>query len=157
MAKEGTMAKRAPATECAQALHVVDAVSGGIIPPLQPSTTFARSADYALLGGRVYARDESPTVEPAERLLAHLEGGTGAMLFASGMASATAVFRALLRPGDHVVAQDVMYFGLRAWLKRFGQAWQVDVDLVDASRTDELRRAVRPGKTRIVWVETPAN
>jgi cystathionine gamma-synthase len=156
MAK-GTMAKRAPATDCAQALHVVDPVSGGIIPPLQPSTTFARAADYQLLSGRVYTRDEGPTVEPAERLLAHLEGGAGAMLFASGMASATAVFRALCRPGDHVVAQDVMYYGLRAWLKRMAVEWQIEVDLVDAARTEELRRVVRRGKTRIVWIETPAN
>jgi cystathionine gamma-synthase len=151
------MVKRAPSTDCAQALHTFDPVSGGIIPPLQPSTTFARGPDYQLVAGRVYTRDESPTVEPAEKLLARLEGGAGAMLFASGMASATAVFRALLRPGDHVVVSDVMYFGLRAWIKRMTAQWNVDLDLVDASRPDELRRVVRRGKTRIVWVETPAN
>ena len=149
--------KRAPSTDCAQALHVVDRVTGGIIPPLQPSTTFARGTDYELLGGRVYSRDESPTFDPAEQLLARLEGGAGAMLFASGMASATAVFRALCRPGDHIVAQDVMYFGLRAWLKRMAAQWQLELDLIDASRTDELRRVVKRGKTRIVWVETPCN
>ena len=149
--------KRAPSTDCAQALHVIDNVTGGIIPPLQPSTTFARGADYQLLGGRVYSRDESPTFDPAEQLLARLEGGAGAMLFASGMASATAVFRALCRPGDHIVAQDVMYFGLRSWLKRLAAQWQLELDLVDASRADELRRVVRKGKTRIVWVETPCN
>ncbi|HMI85204.1 MAG TPA: PLP-dependent transferase [Polyangiaceae bacterium] len=151
------MAKRAPSTDCAQALHSVDPVTGGIIPPLQPSTTFARAADYQLLSGRVYSRDEGPTVEPAEQLLARLEGGAGAMLFASGMASATAVFRALCRPGDHVVAQNVMYFGLRSWLKRIAAQWQLELDLVDASRSDELQRVVRPGKTRIVWLETPSN
>jgi cystathionine gamma-synthase len=151
------MGKRAPSTDCAQALHVIDTVSGGIIPPLQPSTTFARRADYELLSGRVYTRDEGPTGEPAEQLLARLEEGAGAMLFASGMASATAVFRALCRPGDHIVAQNVMYFGLRAWLKRLAAQWQLELDLVDASRTDELRRVVRRGKTRIVWIETPSN
>jgi cystathionine gamma-synthase len=151
------MGKRAPSTDCAQALHVVDEVTGGIIPPLQPSTTFLRGPDYQLVSGRVYSRDEGPTVEPAERLLSRLEGGAGAMLFASGMASATAVFRALCRPGDHVVAQNVMYFGLRSWLKRLAAQWQLELDLVDASRSDELRRVVRRGKTRIVWVETPSN
>ena len=151
------MQKRAPSTDCAQALHTLDAVTGGIVPPLQPSTTFARAADYQLLGGRVYTRDEGPTAEPAEQLLSRLEGGAGAMLFASGMAAATAVFRALCRPGDHLVAQDVMYFGLRSWLKRIASQWQIELDLVDATRPDELRRVVRRGKTRIVWVETPAN
>jgi cystathionine gamma-synthase len=67
------------------------------------------------------------------------------------------VFRALCRPGDHVVAQEVMYFGMRAWLQRFAAEWNVELDLVDATRPDQIRGAFRPGKTRIVWVETPAN
>jgi cystathionine gamma-synthase len=90
-------------------------------------------------------------------LLARLEGGAGALLFASGMAAATAVFRTLCRPGDHVVAQEVMYFGLRVWLRRFAAEWGVDLDLVDATRPAEIQRVLRPGKTRVVWVETPAN
>jgi cystathionine gamma-synthase len=151
------MHERSPATDCAQALHAIDPETGGIVAPLHVATTYARDANYQLLGGRVYGRDEIPTVEPVERLLTRLEGGADAMLFASGMASATAVFRALCRPGDHVVAQEVMYYGLRAWLKRLAAQWDVALDLVDATRPDELSRAVRPGKTRIVWVETPAN
>jgi cystathionine gamma-synthase len=145
------------ATDCAQALHTIDPATGSIVPPLHASTTFARDSDYEVLGGRVYARDEIPTVEPAEKLLSRLEGGAEAMLFASGMAAATAVFRALCRPGDHVVAQKVMYFGLRAWLVRFAAQWGVTLDLVDPTKIDDVARAVKPGKTRIVWVETPAN
>jgi cystathionine gamma-synthase len=151
------MRERSPATDCAQALHWVDPATGAIVPPLHTSTTFARGTDYALPSGRVYGRDDLPTVEPAEKLLARLEGGAEGMLFASGMAAATAVFRALCRPGDHIVAQDVMYFGLRAWLKRFAADWQVQLDLVDVTRPGDLSRAVRPGLTRLVWVETPAN
>jgi cystathionine gamma-synthase len=151
------MRERSPVTDCAQALHAIDPATGGIVPPLHASTTFARRPDYELVGGRVYGRDENPTVEPVEKLLARLEGGADAMLFASGMAAATAVFRALCRPGDHVVAQQVMYFGLRAWLVRLAAQWDVALDLVDATRPDEVTRVVRPGKTRIVWVETPAN
>jgi cystathionine gamma-synthase len=151
------MRQRSLTTDCAQALHAIDPATGGIVPPLHASTTFARNSNYEVMGGRVYGRDEMPTVEPAERLLARLEGGAETMLFASGMAAATAVFRALCRPGDHVVAQKVMYFGLRAWLTRLAAQWNVALDLVDASRPEEIARAVRPGKTRIVWVETPAN
>jgi len=51
----------------------------------------------------------------------------------------------------------MMYFGLRAWLQRLSSQWQVTLDLVDATRPEELCRVVRPGHTRIVWVETPAN
>ena len=151
------MAERSPATDCAQALHGPDPITGAIVPALHSATTFARGTDYVPMGGRIYSRDESPTVEPAEQLLNRLEGGAGAMLFASGMASATAVFRALCRPGDHLVVQEVIYFGLRAWLKRFAAQWQVELDLVDASRPDQVARAVRPGKTRLVWIETPSN
>ncbi len=151
------MRSRSFATDCARAMHSMDPTTGGIVPPLHTSTTYARSADYTPLGGRIYARDELPTVEPAEKLLTRLEGGAETMLFASGMAAATAVFRALCKPGDHVVAQKVMYFGLRAWLVRMAAQWGVALDLVDATQPDEIARAVKPGKTRIVWVETPAN
>src|SRR5262245_13233992 len=151
------MRERSPATDCAHALHAIDPVTGGIVPPLQASTTYARKPDYEPIGGRIYGRDELPTVEPAEKLLSRLEGGAETMLFSSGMAAATGVFRALCRPGDHVVAQSIMYFGLRAWLVRLASQWNVALDLVDASRADEVARVVRPGKTRIVWVETPAN
>ena len=148
---------RSPATDCAQALHAVDAATGAVIPPLHTSTTYARGADYEPIGGRVYARDALPTVEPAERLLARLEGGAEALLFASGMAAASAVFRGLCRPGDHVVAQEMMYFGMRSWLKKLSSQWGVELDLVDASRPEQIAAALRPGKTRVVWVETPAN
>src|SRR5258708_20456276 len=107
-----------------------------MFPPLRAATPFARDANCELVGGRVYGGDELPTVEPAERLLTRLEGGAETMLFASGMASATAVFRALCRPGDHVVAQEVMYFGLRAWLKRLAAQWDVGLDPLDATRPD---------------------
>ena len=83
-------AKKAPhpATLAAQTLEGVDPQDGSVVPDIKPATT--------------YARDQSPSVRPAERLLAELEGGEAALLFASGMAGAAAVFQAL-RPGDHVI------------------------------------------------------
>src|SRR5260370_7730361 len=112
------MGNRRPAADCAQSLASTDPATGAIVPTLHASTTFARDASYELVGGRVYGRDELPTVEPAERLLTRLEGGAETMLFASGMASATAVFPALCRPGDHVLPQEVIYFRPPPWLKR---------------------------------------
>ena len=78
------------------------------------------------------------------------------MLFASGMAAATAVFQAL-KPGDHVVAPEVMYWALRSWLAGWLQPWGVAVDLVDMTDTDAVRAAMRPGQTKLIWLETPAN
>jgi cystathionine gamma-synthase len=50
-----------------------------------------------------------------------------------------------------------MYWGLRSWLRNFSESWGIEVEFVDAASLDALRRAVRPGHTRIVWIETPAN
>jgi cystathionine beta-lyase/cystathionine gamma-synthase len=85
-----------------------------------------------------------------------LEGGAACLTFASGMAAATAVFLAL-RPGDHVVAPQVMYWGLRNWLKSSAAERGVVVDFVDASATDALAAAVQPGRTKLIWIESPAN
>jgi cystathionine gamma-synthase len=150
----------APSTIAAHAGGGIDPVTGAIVPSMQLSTTYARTADYALVGPADYTRDGNPTYPPVERLLADLEGGAEAMVYASGMAAATAVFRALCHRGDHVVAPVAQYWGLRSWLRRFGNDLGVDVELVDCAApagTDALVKAIRPGKTRVVWIETPAN
>ncbi|MEY3273487.1 MAG: hypothetical protein RLZZ341_2393 [Pseudomonadota bacterium] len=85
-----------------------------------------------------------------------LEGGHQALLFASGMAAATAVFQAL-KPGDHVLAPKVMYWSLRNWLMGFATEWGLDVELIDMTSPDAVAAALRPGRTALVWIETPAN
>jgi cystathionine gamma-synthase len=145
-----------PETLAAQALHAIDEATGAIVPPIHLATTFARDADYRLRGPG-YARDESPAPILAERLLAALEGGAAALMFASGMAAATAVFRALCKPGDHVIAPRVGYYALRGWLQRFAARWGVGLDLVDTTDLAAVKSALRPGTTRLVWIETPAN
>ena len=92
----------------------VDEATGALTPPLVASSTYLRDPDNAYRRGFSYGRDDNPVVRQAELMLAELEGGPEALLFASGMAAATAVFQAL-RPGDHLVAPQVMYWGLRSW------------------------------------------
>ena len=145
-----------PETLAAQALHAIDPETGAIVPPIHLATTFARDANYAPLGP-IYARDESPGPVHSERVIAALEGGAAAMVFASGMAAITAAFRAALRPGDHVIAPRVGYFAVRAWLARFCERWNVAWDLVDTTNLDAVKAALRPGVTKLVWIETPAN
>ena len=73
------------------------------------------------------------------------------------MAAANAVFQSLI-PGDHVVVAKVLYWGVRKWLAEFGLTWGLDVDLVhDMTGPGGGGSRVRPGATRLVWVETPAN
>jgi cystathionine gamma-synthase len=145
-----------PASIAAQALGWVDEETRAIVPPLHTSTTFIRDADNQYRSGRIYARDQNPTFDQAEAVLTALEGGHASLLFASGMAAATAVFQSLA-PGDHVLAPKVMYWSLRNWLMNFGTHWGLRVEFIDMTSVDELRRAVQPGKTRLVWIETPAN
>jgi cystathionine gamma-synthase len=129
---------------------------GAVSPPVIPSTTFLRDADNRLVAGIDYVRDLSPAYVPIEDTLTRLEGGEEAMLFASGMSAATAVFQTL-RPGDHVVIPRVMYWGLRGWIRRFCAHWGIACDVVDASDPTAIEGAVRAGATKVVWVETPAN
>ena len=77
-------------------------------------------------------------------------------LFGSGMAAATAVFQAL-QPGDHVLVSRVLYCGVRKWLAEFAVTWGLDVEFIDTTDLDAVAAAIRPGRTRLLWTETPAN
>ena len=154
--KEQNLESRHPATMAAQALGWVDEQTKALIPPLHPATTFIRDPDNQYRSGYSYGRPTNPTFVQPEALLARLEGGTACLTFASGMAAATALFLAL-RPGDHVVAPQVMYWGLRNWLKSSAEERKLAVDFVDATAADALAAAVQPARTKLVWIESPAN
>ncbi len=148
-----------PASLAAQAMGVIAAPFGEISPPIHLSTTYERGADGAYPHGRVYGRTDNPTFDQAETLLAALEQGARAALFASGMAAATTVFQTL-KPGDHVIAPRVMYWGLRRWLLLHAAPRGLKVDFFDNESPDQLNdlgRLLTPGKTRLVWLETPTN
>ena len=146
-----------PDTLLAQAMHYLEPVNGGIVPGIQMATTYARDEDYEpRVPGISYGRDKNPTYLIAEQVVAELEGAAGALLFSSGLAGAAALFHTL-KPGDHVVTPMIMYHGLRDWLAQFCDNWKVDIDTFDATADGALESAIKPGRTRIVWIETPAN
>lgn len=145
-----------PETIAAQALGWVDDQTRAITPPIHVSSTYLRDPDNQYRSGRVYARADNPAFDQAEAVLCQLEQGSSALLFASGMAAATAVFQAL-GPGDHVLAPRVMYWSLRNWLMNFATHWGLQVELIDMADPAAVQAAIRPGKTRLVWIETPAN
>jgi cystathionine gamma-synthase len=148
--------KFSPASLAAQAMGWIDPVTKAVVPPIHMASTYLRDADNGYSSGRVYARADNPTFDQAETTLAALEGGPKALVFSSGMSAASACFLAL-SPGDHVVAPKVMYWALRAWLAGFATHWGLKVDFVDADKVDAIAAAVQQGKTKLVWVETPAN
>jgi len=145
-----------PETLAAKAGYTHDRETGAVVPPIHLATTYARDAAYQLIGGRDYTRDKNPTPVVAEELLAALEGGAAALTFGSGMAAATAVFRAGLRPGDRAIVPRACYFALRNWAIGFGAAWGVGIDVVDTTELSAIRAALTP-TTKLVWLETPAN
>ena len=146
-----------PETLAAQALGDVDPLTGGLTPVISPSTNYEQQRDGSYRQDRVYTRADNPTYEHAESLLAALEGaGCACAVFASGMAAATAVFQSLL-PGDHVLVSRVLYWGVRKWLAEFALTWGLDVEFADTTDLGALASAIRPGRTRLLWVETPAN
>jgi cystathionine gamma-synthase len=145
-----------PESIAAQALGWVDEKTRAITPAIHVSSTYLRDPDNQYRSGRVYARADNPAFDQAEAVMAQLEEGAQAALFASGMAAATAVFQAL-SPGDHVLAPKVMYWSLRNWLMNFATRWGLNVELIDMADPAAVQAAVRPGVTKLVWIETPAN
>lgn len=147
--------RRRRATVLAQLGHYVEAGTGAVVPPWQPATTFARDADYALPGGYIYGRSDSPSYAVPEQLLAELDGGADALLFASGLAAAAAILDTV-ETGQRIVAPRVMYHGLQTWLRRFSAKRGVGVDFVDVTDPAAVRAAMGP-RTAILWVETLLN
>jgi cystathionine gamma-synthase len=145
-----------PESFTAQGLGWVDEATRAISPPIHFSSTHLRDADNGYSSGRMYMRDQNPAFDQAEALITELEHGHQTLLFANGMAAATAVFQAL-HPGDHVVAPKVMYWSLRNWLLGFATSWGLDVELIDMTDPAAVEAAMRPGSTKLVWVESPAN
>ncbi len=145
-----------PATLAAQAMGWIEPATRGIAPAIQLATTFEREPDQSLPGGRAYIRPRAAAFDQPEALLAALEDGPAAMLFASGMAATTAAFQALA-PGDHAIAPEEAYWGLKQWLMDFGRPGGLEVDFVDMSQAPLVAAAVKPGRTKLIWAETPAN
>ncbi|MGB8315350.1 MAG: PLP-dependent aspartate aminotransferase family protein [Aestuariivirga sp.] len=143
-------------TTIAQAGHYIDKETGAVIPAIQPSTTFARKEDYSLVGNYIYSRNGSPTVAHAEGLLCELEEGFETRLFASGMGAATALIETL-DSGQRIAAPTIMYHGVKSWMLRQQSMRGIGLDLFDAADPVSLAKAIIPGKTAMLWIETPVN
>ena len=145
-----------PETIAAQAGGVVDAATGAVVPPIHVASTYVRDADNQYRRGYCYGRSDNATVRQVENVLTELEGGAASLLFASGMAAATTAFLGL-EPPAHVIAPTAMYWGLRQWLVDEAPRHGLEATFVDAGSPAALKAAIRPGHTRLVWIETPSN
>ncbi|QCI64507.1 trans-sulfuration enzyme family protein [Phreatobacter stygius] len=145
-----------PRTLAAQALGWEEHETHAVVTPIHVATTFIRDPDNQYRNGFIYGRPDNQTVRQCEALLTQLEEGAEAMLLGSGMSAATAVVMAL-PTGAHIVAPTVMYWALRNWLMNDATAYGYRTTFVDTSDLQAVKAAIEPGKTRLVWLETPSN
>lgn len=142
-------------TLIAQAGTRPDKATGAVVPPIHLATTYERDADGAYSRGFIYSRTDNPTRKLFEETLAGLEGGTECAAFSSGMAASMAVLQAL-RPGDHVVIPDDLYYGVRRVIEELFSDWGLKFTVVDMTNLRTFEAALR-AETRLVWAETPSN
>ncbi|MFE2153358.1 trans-sulfuration enzyme family protein [Streptomyces lavendulae] len=150
-----------------RAVHVVHETpaptSRPLSVPLVQSSAFAFDSAGELAaamagpdGPYVYGRRGNPTVRALERTLADLEGGAGALAFASGMGAISGVLLALLRPGDQVIAQRCLYGGTYAALTDLAGRYGIEVAHIGGDDVREFEALAGP-RTRLLLLETIAN
>jgi cystathionine gamma-synthase len=145
-----------PRTVAAQALGLVEPTTKAVVPPLHLATTFVRDPDNQYRAGYAYGRPDNATTRHAEAVLAALEQAHEAALFGSGMAAATSIVLALPAP-SHVVASQVMYWAFRHWLANEAPRLGHHVDFVDSTDLAAMAATIKPGLTKLVYIETPGN
>jgi len=134
-----------------------DPTTGAVIPPIFATSTYKQDGVGGLRGGYEYSRSANPTRTALEGNLAALEEGERAFAFASGLAAEHTLLMALCRPGDHVVVPDDAYGGTYRLFAKVSDPWGLAHTAAPISDVDAVRAAIEPGRTRIVWVETPTN
>ena len=144
-------------TRAIHAGYEPDPTTGAVIPPIYATSTFKQDGVGGLRGGYEYSRSANPTRTALEGNLAALEEGERAFAFASGLAAEHTVIRALCAPGDHVVIPDDAYGGTFRLFDQVEKGWGLDHSPAPVSDLDAVRAAIRPGTTRLVWIETPTN
>ncbi|HEX2705204.1 MAG TPA: aminotransferase class I/II-fold pyridoxal phosphate-dependent enzyme, partial [Candidatus Lustribacter sp.] len=143
-----------------RAIHAgqeADSRTGAVVPAIYQTSTFKQDGIGGFREGYEYSRSANPTRTALEECLAALEGGSRGFAFASGLAGQDTVVRALLRPGDHVVVPSDAYGGTYRYFAKVAAPWGLEHDIAAVADADAVRAAIRPGQTRLVWLETPTN
>ena len=144
------------ATRAIHAGQDPEPVTGSVNVPIFQTSTYRQPRVDEALGGHDYARTRNPTRTALQEAVAAVEGTDRGVAFASGLAAEDAVFR-LLEPGDHVVIADDVYGGTYRQLAQVHERWGLRSTPVDLTDHDAVRDALRPGETKLLWVETPSN
>jgi len=150
---------RTPEDICAHLGDDYAKFMGAIVPPIFQNSLFVQptevngitTAEYA------YSRTSNPTVEIAERKIAALEGGDGALCFGSGVAAISAAILYYVRAGSHVILVDSSYGCTLNLIKNYlHNKFNVEFTLVDGGSVEEIRSAIRP-ETSLIYLESPSS
>jgi cystathionine beta-lyase/cystathionine gamma-synthase len=149
-----------PETESARGADTLEKRNAPLAQPIYQTSTFqVTDSDQQLRAtgtDMFYTRYGNPTHTAVEAAIAELEGADAALLFASGMGAITTSILALVKSGDHMVAQRDIYGGVTkffsTWLPKLG----VETTLVDTTDYDQHARAIRPN-TKLIYLESPTN
>jgi cystathionine gamma-synthase len=144
-------------TRAIHAGYEPDEATGAVIPPIYATSTYKQDGVGGLRGGYEYSRSGNPTRTVLEGNIAALEEGERGFAFASGLAAEDTLLRALTAPGDHLVIPDDAYGGTFRLIDKVARPWGLEHTSAPVSDVDAVRAAIDPGRTKLVWVETPTN
>ncbi len=144
-------------TRAIHAGYEPDAMTGSVIPPIYATSTYKQDGVGGMRGGYEYSRSANPTRTALEGNIAALEEGERGFAFASGLAAEDTLIRSLCKPGDHAVIPDDAYGGTFRLFEKVEKVWGLDHSPAPVSDLDAIAAAIRPGKTKLVWIETPTN
>jgi cystathionine gamma-synthase len=150
-------AKLSPASRLAHGGGGIDPATGAVVPPISTATTFARDEAYRLTSPtHLYSRDDNDLTRQIEALIADLEGGAEARLFASGMAAIAATAR-MVKPGQTILMQSGIYWGTTLWMRKHCQ--HMGIALIEANAADGTRfcETLRECGPALVFLEVPSN
>ena len=144
-------------TRAIHAGYEPDPTTGAVIPPIYATSTYKQDGVGGLRGGYEYSRSANPTRTALEGNIAALEEGERGFAFASGLAAEHTLLASVTRPGDHVVIPDDAYGGTYRLFAKVEDPRGLAHTPAPVSDVDAVRAAIRPGETKVVWVETPTN
>ena len=138
----------------------LDKKNGPLATPIYQTSTFEVTDNdeqvRATHSDHFYTRYGNPTNTVAEKRIAELEGVDAALTFASGMGAITTTIMALLKSGDHVVAQRDIYGGANKFLSQWLPKMGIETTFVDTTEYEQHARAIRPN-TKLLYLESPTN
>ena len=138
-----------------------DPLTGAVVPPIYQVSTYAQDGVGGLRSGYEYSRSGNPTRTALEECLASLEAPeypeARALAFASGLAAEDTLIRTIAAPGTHAVIPDDAYGGTYRLFAKVAAPWGVEHTPAAVTDPHAIAAAIRPGRTTIVWIETPTN